>query len=95
MNNHDLVRAIASNERLPIGTVEKVFDGLKKVVKQNAANKEETVIGFSFLTVKTTDKPTRTGKNPRTGEAMEFAAKTAVKVSVGKALKDAANGIGQ
>ena len=37
------------------------------------------------------DKPASTGRNPRTGEPVEIAARTAVSVKIGSKLKDALN----
>lgn len=45
------------------------------------------LVGFGTFSV--TDRAARTGRNPRTGEALEIAASKAVKFKVGKSLKDA------
>lgn len=90
MNKHDLIRTIASDIGEKIGTVEAVFAAIESTVKINLGNKEETNLGFAKI--KTADKPARMGRNPKTGEKQEIPAKTAVKVVVAKALKDAAAG---
>ncbi len=41
--------------------------------------------------MKVVHKPESTGRNPQTGEAITIKARNAVKVSVGKAVKDAVN----
>ncbi len=50
---------------------------------------EVALIGFASLKVVKTEA--RTGRNPATGAALEIPAKKVVKVTVGKALKDAVN----
>ena len=90
MNKHDFVRNVAAMSGEKIGTVEAVLECISEVVKANAANKEETNLGF--IKVKTTEKAARTGRNPKTGEVKEIPARTAIKFTVAKALKDAANG---
>lgn len=93
MNKHDLIRNVAAMTGEKIGTTETVLKGIAEVVKQNAAKKEETDLGFAK--VKTTEKAARTGRNPRTGEAKEISARTAIKITAHKSLKDAANGVGK
>lgn len=90
MNKHDLIRKVASLTGEKIGTVERVLASIEEVVKQNAANKEETNLGFAK--VKTTEKAARVARNPRTGVEAEVPARTAVKFTAHKSLKDAANG---
>lgn len=50
---------------------------------------EVALIGFANLKVVKTEA--RTGRNPATGAALEIPAKKVVKVTIGKALKDAVN----
>ncbi|MEN6364017.1 MAG: HU family DNA-binding protein [Rectinema sp.] len=50
-------------------------------------NKKFTIPGIGIL--KLTKRKARTGRNPATGEAIKIPAKTAVKISVSKACKDA------
>lgn len=50
---------------------------------------EVALIGFASLKVVKTEA--RTGRNPATGAALEIPAKKVVKVTIGKALKDAVN----
>lgn len=90
MNKHDFVRNVAAMSGEKIGTVEAVLDCIAEVVKQNAAKKEETNLGFAK--VKTAEKAARVARNPRTGVEAEVPARTAVKFTAHKSLKDAANG---
>lgn len=93
MNKHELVRNVAAMTGEKIGTVETVLGGITEMVMQNLSTKQETNLGFAKI--KTVEKPARTGRNPATGGSAEIPAKTAVKVVVGKALKDAANRTGK
>jgi DNA-binding protein HU-beta len=46
-----------------------------------------TLTGFGAFSI--TQRAARTGRNPRTGEALQIAASRGVKFKAGKALKDA------
>ena len=59
-----------------------ITEGLKK-------EKKVALTGFCTFTAK--DKPASTGRNPRTGEPVTIAARTAVTVKIGSKLKDALN----
>ena len=89
MNKHDLIRKVASLTGEKIGTVELVLATIDEVVRKNAAKKEETNLGFAK--VKTAEKAARVARNPRTGVEAEVPARTAVKFTAHKSLKDAAN----
>lgn len=89
MNKHDLIRKVAKLTGEKIGTVELVLASIDEVVKKNTANKEETNLGFAK--VKTAEKAARVARNPRTGVEAEVPARTAVKFTAHKSLKDDAN----
>ena len=90
MTKHDLVRAVAQESGETIRAVESIMDSIGNVLKENLAKKEESNLGF--IKIKTVEKASRSGRNPKTGEATTIPARTAVKVVVTKPLKDAANG---
>ena len=54
-----------------------------------AAGDEVRIAGFG--TVGTRSRPGRTGRNPRTGEAISISASTSPTFRAGKALKEAVN----
>ena len=89
MNKHDLIRKVAQLTGEKIGTVEVVLAGIESAVKFNVSNKEETNLGF--IKVKTVEKAARMARNPATGIEAEVPARTAVKFTAHKSLKDAAN----
>lgn len=62
--------------------VESVLDGIMK----EAAGGSFSVVGFGSF--KVTEKPARTGRNPRTGEPIAIPAKKAIKFTAGKKFKD-------
>lgn len=64
--------------------VENVVDGLESGV---------VVDLFGFGNFKPIGKPARTGRNPSTGAAIKLPAKTVVKFTPAKALKDRLNGL--
>ena len=73
MNKHNLIREVAKLTGEKIGTVELVLASIDEVVKKNAANKEETNLGFAK--VKTAEKAARVARNPRTGVEAEVPAR--------------------
>ncbi|HEX9977269.1 MAG TPA: HU family DNA-binding protein [Acidimicrobiia bacterium] len=54
-----------------------------------AKGEKVQIAGFGNFDVK--NRPARTGRNPRTGEAVKIAASKAASFKVAKALKDAVN----
>ena len=90
MNKHDLIRKVSSLTGEKISAVELVLATIDEVVRKNAAQKEETNLGFAK--VKTAEKAARVARNPSTGVEAEVPARTAVKFTAHKSLKDAANG---
>lgn len=90
MNKSEIIKAIATEADVSQQAAGRVLAALESVITTNLAAKEESVLGF--MKVQTVEKPARVGRNPATGKEQEFPAKTAVKIVVGKVLKDAANG---
>jgi len=67
--------------------VKAMFDALAEMaVSEVKANGEFTVPGFGKL--KKTPRKARDGRNPATGATIRIPAKTTVKFSLGKAMKD-------
>lgn len=92
MNKSDLVNAIAahhSNTGISKVAVNFVLDTLGEVV-QDALKKGDEVTVPGICKITSTLRAGRTGKNPRTGEALDIPAKHVPKIVVLKALKDAA-----
>ena len=87
MTQTAIVSTLADKTGLKKREVKSVFDALVDLatgeVKKNG---EFTVPGFGKL--KKTNRKAREGRNPATGAIIKIPAKTTVKFSVGKAMKD-------
>ena len=90
MNKTELVAAIAEkadltktdSEKAVKAFIEAVGDALK-------AGDKVQLVGFGTFEV--SERPARTGHNPRTGKSIKIPASKAPKFKAGKALKDALN----
>lgn len=90
MNRTDLNTAIAAETELDRDTVSSVLDALDaQLVAAVRAGAEVRWPGL--LTLDVTDRPSRSGRNPRTGEPMEIPAGKSVRLRPGTRLKSAAH----
>ena len=81
------VSTLADKTGLKKSEVKSVFDALTDLATTEVKkNGEFTVPGFGKL--KKTNRKAREGRNPATGAIIKIPAKTTVKFSVGKAMKD-------
>jgi len=87
MTQTAIVSTLADKTGLKKSEVKMVIDAITELatveVKKNG---EFTVPGFGKL--KKTNRKAREGRNPATGATIKIPAKTTVKFSVGKAMKD-------
>jgi DNA-binding protein HU-beta len=86
MNKEDLVREVAkvvATKKEAEAVVDSVFGAITKALKEGD---RVNLAGFGTFTV--VDKPSRKGRNPKTGEEIDIAAKKVPKFSPGKGLKD-------
>lgn len=90
MNKQDLIGAVAEASGLTKAdsskAVEAVFDSITGALKKGD---EVRLVGFGTFAV--SKRKASTGRNPRTGAAMQIKASTQPKFKAGKALKDAVN----
>lgn len=87
MNKTELIAALASKAELSKKDAEKAVSAFVDVVSEAMkAGDKVQLVGFG--TFESKDRPARTARNPRTGEAVEIAASKTVSFKVGKALKD-------
>ena len=89
MNKADLIDEVAkvvSSKKEAKEAVECILSTITSAMK-----KQESVTLIGFGTFKVDNRKARTGRNPRTGEAIEIKAKNVPKFVAGKALKDAIN----
>ncbi len=90
MNRSELIRTVAHRTNEPPAKVAAVLAAITAVIEQAAANAEPVQI-HGLLRLKVENKPARTGRNPKTGDPIQIAAKNVVKITADKALTDAAN----
>lgn len=91
MNHTELIDALSEKSSLPKTQVKSVLDALADVAQQQVkAGNDVYLNGLGRLRVVKTSA--RTGRNPRTGEALNIPAKNRVTFVSSKALKDAAEG---
>jgi DNA-binding protein HU-beta len=90
MNKNELVEAIASNTELTKTDVDKIITSFADVITEALAKGDKVSIkGFGNFEVRTRSE--RTGRNPRTGEAMTIAASKVPAFKSSSALKKAVN----
>lgn len=90
MNKKDLINSIAARSGLKKVDVDLALTHLGNVAQAHLIRPGAELALPGIGKLKTVAKAARTGRNPKTGEALEIAARTAVKLVVAKELKDAA-----
>ena len=90
MNKNDLVKSVADATDMSgadaARAVEGVFDSITNSLKDG---EEVRLVGFGSFSV--VQRKATTGRNPRTGEAINIPASNQPKFKAGKALKEAVN----
>ena len=87
MTQTAIVSTLANKTGLKKSEVKSVIDAMTELATSEVKkNGEFTVPGFGKL--KKTNRKAREGRNPATGAIIKIPAKTTVKFSVGKAMKD-------
>jgi DNA-binding protein HU-beta len=90
VNKADMIEQIAQAAEVSKSAAERAVDALVAAVKSSLKKGEMvTLVGFGSFYV--SKRQARTGRNPRTGEALNIAAAKVPKFRAGKALKDAIN----
>jgi DNA-binding protein HU-beta len=93
MKKSDLVDLVAQRQNLPRPQVEAMIDSLLDAVAENLAKGERVDFrGFGAFAVR--ESAARSGRNPRTGETIQIAARRTPTFKVGKELRDRVNGAG-
>ncbi|MEO8649297.1 MAG: HU family DNA-binding protein [Acidobacteriota bacterium] len=91
MTQTEIVNALADKSGLKKADVKGLLDSMAELAsKEVKKNGEFTVPGFGKL--KKTQRKAREGRNPATGATIKIPAKTTVKFSLGKAMKDSVGG---
>ena len=90
MTKAELVDSIAAKTDLPKGAAERIvatiFDDIVAALKGG-----DKVHISGFGTFQVSDRKARTGRNPKTGEAIQISASRSAKFKPGKTLKDSLN----
>jgi DNA-binding protein HU-beta len=90
MNKSDLIDAVADSADISKAAAGRALDGaLAAITKALKKGDSVTLVGFGTFTVR--KRKARTGRNPRTGEAIKIKASKVPGFKPGKALKDAIN----
>ena len=90
MNRTELCAHVATATSLPRAEAALAVDAMFSAIADALARGEDvTVAGFGKFT--TTDGAARTGRNPRTGEALAIAASRAPSFKAAKSLREAVN----
>lgn len=88
MNKMELVDAIASRAKVSKAVAKNVLDGALDEIKR-ALSKKETVSVTGFGTFVVSRRAARSGRNPRTGSAINIPAMSVPRFRAGKTLKEA------
>lgn len=90
MNKSQLIEKIAHNADITKTEAERALNALTGAVTEElASGGDVALVGFGTFSVSA--RTARTGRNPKTGEAIEIAAANVPKFKAGKSLKDAVN----
>ena len=90
MSKQQLVEMIAEKAGLTKADAARALDATTESIAE-ALKKGEKVSLVGFGTFATSKRDAREGRNPRTGETVQIAARTAVTFKAGSKLKDAVN----
>ena len=90
MNKTELVEEIAKSADISKACATRALDAAIAAITTSLRNNDSvTLVGFGTFSVG--ERAARTGRNPRTKEAIKIAAAKVPKFKAGKALKDAVN----
>ena len=90
MNKTEFIKHIAEQHQCTQVEAEKTIDMfISSVIDAIGKGNEISLIGFGNFSV--SKVAARSGRNPRTGEALEIAAYNQLKLKVGQKLKSAVN----
>jgi len=90
MNKAELIESVVDAAELSKADAAKAVDGVISAITNSLKNGDQvTLVGFGTFLVR--DRAARTGRNPRTGEAIQIKAAKVPGFKAGKALKDAVN----
>ena len=90
MNKNDLIASVASRSGLSKADSARAVDGIISSIESALKSGQEVrIVGFGTFSV--TNRAATTGRNPRTGEAIQIPASKQPKFKAGAPLKQAVN----
>ncbi len=90
MNKKELAEAMAEAADISQAAAARALDGMIAAVTKALQDGDTvSIVGFGSFVVR--DRAARTGRNPKTGEAIQIKASKSPAFKAGKALKDAVN----
>ena len=90
MNKNELIEAVSSSTGLAKTDSGKAVDAVvASITKALKTGGDVRLVGFGTFSV--ANRKATTGRNPRTGEAIQIKASKQPKLKAGKVLKDAVN----
>ena len=90
MNKNDLVSAVASSTGMSKADSAKAVEGVFGAISGALSSGGDVrIVGFGTFSV--VNRKATTGRNPRTGQAIQIPASKQPKFKAGKGLKDAVN----
>ena len=90
MNKGDLINKIADQADLSKSQAEDALNAALNAISDSLKDDDSvTIVGFGTFSI--SRREARQGRNPRTGETIQIAAKNSVKFKAGKKLNDAVN----
>jgi DNA-binding protein HU-beta len=90
MNKSELITAISEDANITKDQAKAFMNSFTNTIKDELSNKGSVqLVGFGKFS--TVDRKARVGRNPKTGEKIDIAAKTAPKFKAGKNLAEAVN----
>ena len=90
VNKTELIEEIAKSADITKASATRALDAMMEAITTTLQNNDSvTLVGFGTFTV--SERAARTGRNPRTNEAITIESAKVPKFKAGKALKDAVN----
>lgn len=90
MNKSELIEAMADSADISKAAAGRALDGLIDAITKAVKNDDSvSIVGFGTFLLR--ERAARTGRNPKTGMAIEIAASKTPAFKAGKAFKDAVN----
>ena len=90
MTQAQFFQAVAETSAVAKAQVRSVFQAVEEVVTKRLKNEGKIPLG-GLGSVKLVDRKARIGRNPATGEQIKIPARTAIKITPAKGLKDIFN----